>query len=73
MRLKITAIPNSKKPSVAKDGDVLKVSVNTSPEKGKANDRLIEILAEYFNISRGGIKIISGHTSRNKTVEVNIN
>ena len=47
-----------------------KVRVNAKAIDGAANIRLIEILAEHFNVLFGAIRIISGATSRQKIVEV---
>lgn len=40
------------------------------PEKGKANNDVIRILAKYFQISPSRVIITSGFTSKNKTVTV---
>jgi uncharacterized protein YggU (UPF0235/DUF167 family) len=47
-----------------------KVRVNAKPVDGAANIRLIEILAEHFNVPFGAIRIISGATSREKVIEI---
>lgn len=44
--------------------------VSAAPEKGKANDRLEEVLADYFGTKKNKIKIISGKTSRMKLVQI---
>jgi len=55
-------------------GGALKVKVTTPPTGGKANQKLIEILAERFNTGRSNIEIIQGHTSRNKVLRIwNVN
>lgn len=46
------------------------VKFNAPREKGKANEKLIEILSEYFKISKSQIKIVSGFTSSNKIVNI---
>jgi len=63
-------IPNSKKPSVKKENDTYVVRVDAPPTKGRANKRLIEILAEYFGVKKSRIRIISGEKSREKIVEI---
>ena len=32
--------------------DVFKIRVSTPPEKGKANERVTQLLADYFKISK---------------------
>lgn len=44
------------------------VSVKSLPVRGKANKEMIELLADYFDVSKSDIKIKSGFTSRNKIV-----
>ena len=50
--------------------NLFKVSIKQVPVKGKANKAVINSLANYFNISRSRIKIISGLKSRNKVFEI---
>jgi uncharacterized protein YggU (UPF0235/DUF167 family) len=40
------------------------------PEKGEANESVIEILAEHFNTAPSNIKIRSGHKSTHKLIEI---
>jgi len=51
---------------------MLEVAVAAPPEKGKANERLIELLAEHFGVAKSKIRIISEHTKRQKVVEINL-
>lgn len=54
----------------ANDGELYKVYVTVAPEQGKANKKMIELLAEYFDVAKSNIRIIKGETSRNKIVEI---
>lgn len=49
---------------------VLQVRVAAVPEKGKANDTLVALLSDRFEVAKKDIQIVSGHTSRNKLVIV---
>lgn len=49
-------------------GQVLRVAVRAIPEKGKANKALIAFLAKKLSIAKSDIEIISGQTSRLKTL-----
>jgi len=51
-------------------GDMLKVKLSAAPEKGKANEALIEFLAEKLGVKRKFVKIVSGLTSKVKQVAV---
>jgi len=49
---------------------VLKVKVAAPPVKGKANAELIVFLSEILGISKSSLSIVTGHTSRNKTIAI---
>ena len=51
-------------------GAVLKLAVTAPPVEGKANQAVIEFLADFFAIPRSSVSIASGETSRNKVVRV---
>ena len=51
-------------------GDELTVRVSAAPERGKANAALLEILAEALGLPRRAIRIVSGHGSPRKIVEI---
>jgi len=55
---------------VEKDKDILKVYVTAVPEKGKANEAVIVLLAKHFGVAKSKIKIIKGEASRWKIVEI---
>lgn len=48
----------------------LKVWTTTAPEKGKANDDVVDLLAEHFNVSRSRVEIVRGATSSRKTIKI---
>ncbi len=48
----------------------LRVSVTQAPEKGKANDAIIEVLADQLKLRRNQIELISGPTSPQKKFRV---
>jgi uncharacterized protein len=48
----------------------LKVKVRAAPEKGKANEELCRVLAEYLSVSRRSVEVILGQTSQQKRVKV---
>jgi len=51
-------------------GDVLQVRVTAPPERGKANDALVELLATTLRVARSKIRILRGHSSRDKLIAV---
>lgn len=52
------------------ENGILKIKVNAPAKGGRANARLIEILSEHFNVSKSRIRIIKGHISKNKIIEI---
>jgi hypothetical protein len=49
---------------------ILKVRVTATPEKLKANDALVALLAKTWNIPPSSITIIKGATDRLKTLHI---
>lgn len=45
---------------------MLKVSVTQAPEKGKANQAIIEVLAKTFDLKRSQIELVSGEAASQK-------
>jgi len=71
MKLEIRVKPNSRRESVEKQPDgSYKVSLNAPPVEGRANERLIEVLAAFFKVSKSSVSILRGQTGRKKLVEV---
>lgn len=65
--------PNAKEASVINVSEnYFEVRVDERAVDGRANKRLIEILAEHFKVRRSKISILKGTRSRNKIVQVNL-
>ena len=52
------------------EGDEIEIGIKSEPERGKANRELVKKLAEHFGVPVQNIRIVSGHTSRKKLVDV---
>ncbi|HBG27306.1 MAG: hypothetical protein A2Y10_12765 [Planctomycetes bacterium GWF2_41_51] len=69
--LNIKVIPGSSKSELAGIyNGMIKAKVSVAPEKGKANQALVELLSEKFNIPKSQIAITSGLTSKIKQVSI---
>jgi uncharacterized protein len=69
--IQIQAQPGAKRTEVAGlYGDCLKLRLASPPVDGKANECLIEFLAERLGVKRAQIKITRGLSSRRKSVFV---
>lgn len=71
MRISVLAKPRAHEQKVLKiDEGRFVVSVAEPPEKGKANAAIEEALADYLGIAKSRVHIVSGHSSKQKIVEV---
>jgi len=48
------------------------VALNSPPEKGRANDELIDFLARIASVRRSAITIVRGDRSRHKTIRMTV-
>jgi uncharacterized protein (TIGR00251 family) len=72
LTLEVKVIPRSSKSEIVEflaDGS-LKVKLASVPEKGKANDELIAVLAEAFHVRTDGVELIAGQTSQRKRLRI---
>jgi uncharacterized protein (TIGR00251 family) len=72
MLLRVKVIPRSAASEVIgklADG-TLKVKIAAPPERGKANEALIALLASHFRVPKSAIAIVSGHTSALKLIKI---
>ena len=71
MRLHLKVVPKASRDRVVGwVGDRLKVQVTAAPERGKANDAVIGVLAAALGLARSQVRIVAGETSPLKTVEI---
>lgn len=69
MRLRV--VPGSREAGiVGRHGEAGKLRVTAAPERGKANDAAIRLLAETLSVGSDDICLVAGHGSRDKVVEV---
>ena len=71
MKIFVTTKPGAFEEKVEKlDETHYKVWVKEPPEKGLANRGLARVLAKHFGVSQSQVRGVSGHSSRNKVVEI---
>jgi uncharacterized protein (TIGR00251 family) len=70
-RIAVRVVPRGSKTAIegARDGALL-VRVTAPPIEGAANDAVIAVLADAFDLARRDVVVVSGRTSRRKTVEL---
>ena len=55
---------------VGRHGDALKVRVGAPPEKGRANEAVVQLVATVVGAAPKDVTLVSGETSRTKRVAV---
>lgn len=71
MLIRVRVTPNARVALVTRiDEASFEVKVDEKATGGRANKRLVEILAEHFDVPKSRISIVSGARSRDKTVEL---
>ncbi len=70
-RISVTVKPQAKNEEVRKIAEGEYVALVRAPAReGKANEALIELLADHFSVAKSSVKIIRGQRSRKKLVEI---
>jgi uncharacterized protein (TIGR00251 family) len=65
--VRVRATPGARENGVrGEHGGALKVSVTQPPDKGKANEAIVAVLAEALGVKRNQIVLLSGAASREK-------
>ncbi|MFN3870009.1 MAG: DUF167 domain-containing protein [Aquificaceae bacterium] len=71
MIIKVRAKPRSKKEYVKEvEKDLYEVAVAEVPEKGKANERIIELLSLHLKIPKHRIHLLKGHSGKLKLFKI---
>ena len=70
-RLRLRVKPGARRNAIlGPHGGALKLSVTAAPEKGKANEAVIALLARSLAVPASALSLVSGQTSPDKTVFV---
>jgi len=68
-RVRLRVSPRARRTELAgRYGDGWKVRVSAAPERGRANDAVLDLLAEKLELPRRSLSILSGQTAREKVV-----
>ena len=51
---------------VGRHGDAWKIRVAAAPERGRANDEVITVVAAALALSRSAVQLVAGASSRDK-------
>ena len=70
MIVSLRVVPRAKQNKVVEEAGRLKVYLTAPPVEGKANDLLIEVLAEHLGVKKKQLRLVRGEKGRDKLVEV---
>ena len=71
MNIEVRVMPRSSREEVVKVGeDSYKVYMHEAAVEGKANKKLIEMIANYLSIKKSNIGITRGIKSKNKLIKI---
>lgn len=69
MRLRV--VPGSRESGVVRcHGEGWKLRVTAAPERGRANEATLRLLAKTLGVGSADVRLLAGHGSRDKVVEV---
>jgi uncharacterized protein YggU (UPF0235/DUF167 family) len=69
IRVRVSAVPGASRTGLADlRPDCLRIRLAAAPEKGKANDELLEWLAGQLGVRKSALELETGAIARKKTV-----
>ena len=70
-RLRLRVVPGARRSQVVgRLGESWKLRVHAAPERGRANDEVVALLAETLGLAESEIRVVAGRTTRDKVVEL---
>jgi uncharacterized protein (TIGR00251 family) len=70
-RIRVRVSPGARRTEiVGRHGEAWKVRVAAPPERGRANDAVIALLAERLAVAPDDLAIVAGRSGRDKLVEL---
>jgi uncharacterized protein len=73
VRIEVKVHPRARRTEVRRlDEARLEIWLPDAPERDRANQRLIELIAEYAGVPKRAVTLTSGRTSRRKVFEVDV-
>jgi uncharacterized protein (TIGR00251 family) len=70
-RLRLRVSPGATRAGVVgRHGESWKIRVAAAPEGGRANEAVIRLLADTLSVPRDAVTLVSGHSGRDKIVEL---
>jgi len=71
--VEVKAVPGSSRTEIKGFLDqALKIKIVAAPEKGKANEEIIQVLAQTFHVKPASIQLLQGQTSPRKKFRITL-
>ncbi len=70
LRLRVSPGVAGRDEIVGRYGDGWKVRVGAPPERGRANDAVLRLIAERLGVAQSAVTLVSGAAARDKIVEL---
>lgn len=70
MKFNVKVVTGAKVKKIEVSESVIKIWVNKKPVEGEANEEVIKIIASHYGVPRSSVKILLGHRSKQKVVEI---
>ena len=68
-RVRLLVSPGARRTGIAgRHGEAWKVRVAAPPENGRANEAVLRLLARTLQLADTDVRVVAGHTSRDKVV-----
>jgi uncharacterized protein (TIGR00251 family) len=70
-RVRLRVVPGGRRAGVVgRHGDGWRVRVTAPPERGRATEEVLQLLADVLELRRRDVRVVAGTASRDKVVEV---
>jgi len=71
MKIQVIVTPNAKQEFIEEvEPRVFRIKTKARPIGGQANETVIFMLLQYFNVTQKQVKVLHGHTGRRKLIEI---
>lgn len=70
MKIQVTVKPGAKNEKIVVSDDGLVVYLHARAHDGEANTALVQVLSNYYGVSKSQVEIVRGFKGRQKIIEI---